>query len=120
MPVLKVILPPLIALMLALGGIRVFHEPITSGRSRVLRLDPEAGSPGDLVTAYGEGLDRSRVADLLLTNGERTALVNIVQQNEVSIRFRIPRMLAKGRYTLILCFGSCRQSVEQPVTLIVL
>src|SRR5262245_37709845 len=71
-------------------------------RSRILRLDPDTGRPGDIIVAYGEQLDQSRVEELLLTNRNCTALVTIIQQNEVSIRFRIPAHLPAGRYTVVI------------------
>src|SRR5687768_10141093 len=96
-------------------------EAGTPSHSRVFRLEPDSGRPGDIITAYGEQLGSARIQELLLTDGECTSLVTIIQQNEVSIRFRIPARLAPGRYkVVILPSGRYPQGVEQQVVLRVL
>lgn len=96
-----------------------YRDP--SGRSRVIRLEPDTGRPGDVITAFGGQLDRTRVEELYLTDGECTALVTIVQQNEVSIQFRIPAKLASGRYRVVLLPpGRYSPGVEQQVILTVM
>jgi len=98
----------------------VFLAGTVSTRSSIVRLEPDSGSPGDVIIAYGVNLDSSRVEDLSLTDGNGHALVTIVQQSETSIRFRIPAMLTKGRYTLVIHpAGRYTTSIEQPVTLTV-
>ena len=105
--------------LLSAGGSR--SGPGTPSRSCIVRVEPDAGRPGDLITAYGGQLDQARVQDLLLTDGERSALVTIVQQNEVSIRFRIPARLSPGLYrVVILPSGRNSHGIEQSVTLRVL
>ena len=90
-------------------------------RSRVIRLEPDTGRPGDVITALGEQLDRTRVEELYLTDGSCTALVNIVQQNEVLIRFRIPAHVPSGRYRVVLLpAGRYSRGVEQAVVLTIL
>ena len=90
-------------------------------RSHVIRLEPDRGIPGDIVTALGEQLDRTRVEELYLTDGSCTALVTIVQQNEVAIRFRIPTHIPSGRYRVVLLLaGRYSRGVEQTVVLTVL
>ncbi len=106
---------------LLLAGGSFYRDPGVAARSQVIRLEPDTGRPGDIITAFGEHLDRARVEELFLTDGERTALVTIVQQNEVSIRFRIPSRLASGRYRVVLQpVGRYTRGVEQQVVLTVL
>src|SRR5262245_40075425 len=89
--------------------------------SRILRLDPDSGRPGDIISAYGEQLDESKVEALFLSDGECTALVSIAQQNQEMIRFRIPAMLPSGRYRRVIQpVGRHSHGIEQQVTLRVL
>ena len=74
----------------------------TSTRPSIVRLEPDSGKPGDTITAYGTSLDSSTVENIYLTDGTVTALVNIIEQNVTSLRFRIPTMLEKGRYTVVI------------------
>ena len=76
--------------------------------------------PGDTITAYGTSLDSSTVENLYLTDGTVTALVNIIEQNVMSIRFRIPTMLEKGRYTVVVRPAArYATALAQPVSLTV-
>jgi hypothetical protein len=107
------------SLLLAAGSF--YRDPGVGARSRIIRLEPDTGRPGDVITAFGEQLDRPRVEDICLTDGERTALVTIIQQNDVSIRFRIPAKLASGRYKVVLVIaGRYYHGIEQQVILTVL
>jgi len=99
--------------MVLLGGIQPAHPSI-------VRLEPKSGSPGEVITAHGVHLDSSKVQDLSLTDGKGHALVTILQQTGTFIRFRIPAMLAKGRYTVVIHpAGRYTASLEQPVSLLV-
>lgn len=88
--------------------------------SRVTRLEPDSGSPEDIVTAYGERLDSSRVGDVSLSGGNVQALVRIIQQEETLIRFRIPTMLTPGTYIVVIHpVGKYGDGVRQRVSLTV-
>src|SRR5437773_1046568 len=69
-------------------------------------IEPHTAKAGALVTAVGVSLDRSHVLDLILSNLEETALTHIVEQSDVSIRFRVPQNLAAGRYTIVLALAN--------------
>ena len=94
-----------------------------SPRPRVDRVVPEAAKRGEIVIAAGVNLDRSRVLDLILGNFEQTALTHIVEQSEVSIRFKIPQSLTPGTYRITLALANrwgFQTLEQQPVSLVVL
>jgi VWFA-related protein len=63
---------------------------------RIVRVEPQNASPGDVVTTSGDGLDRSNVADVLLTDGVRTLAVETVEQMANSIQFKVPEQAKPG------------------------
>jgi len=69
------------------------------------RVEPDVVQTGDVVTASGNDLDSSHVADVLLSDGVLVALTHIVEQERDFIRFRMPRSLAPGRYTVVLAMA---------------
>lgn len=83
------------------------HEP--RGIPHVDRVEPDVVQTGDVVTAVGKYLDWSHVADVLLSDADVVALTHIVEQEDDFLRFRIPRSLASGRYSVLLCTAE-----EQP------
>ena len=66
------------------------------------RVEPDVVQTGDVVTAFGNYLDWSHVADVLLSDGVLVALTHIVEQERDFIRFRMPRSLAPSRYSVLL------------------
>ncbi len=108
-------------ILLVLGTTVTRSDPGVTVQSRILRLDPDAARPGEIISAYGEQLDESKVEALFLSDGECTAIVTILQQNQVMIRFRIPAMMPSGKYTLLLRpAGRYSRNIEQQVILRVL
>jgi len=69
------------------------HE---AGDLRLVSVEPRAARTGSLVIATGNGLDRSNVASLLLTDGARTVAAEVVEQSDTEIRFRVPGQTEAG------------------------
>jgi hypothetical protein len=65
-------------------------------RLRITRIDRLNVTPGDVVTATGDGLDRSNIAALYLTDGTRTVKTMLLHQTANEIQFRIPDEAAPG------------------------
>jgi hypothetical protein len=81
-------------------------------------VEPESGKAGDIITARGDYLDKSRLADLYLTNGKVDVKTEIVSQGDSFVKFKIPVDAFPGRYTLmILMAGPEPKLLEQPVSL---
>ena len=66
------------------------------------RAEPDVVQNGDIVTAFGEHLDRTHVANVLLSDADVVGLTHIIEQGSDFLRFRIPRSLAPGRYSVVL------------------
>jgi len=95
-------------------------NPARLSPPRISALEPDGGRPGDVITAHGHSLDRSRVEDLSLTAQERYLLVHILDQEETLIRFRIPASATPGRWTIVIHpVGKYSSGLQQPVTLTV-
>jgi VWFA-related protein len=66
-------------------------------RLRITQIDhPLHVTPGDVVTAKGDGLGRSNIGAVYLTDGTRTVESIVLQQTANEIQFRIPDQAAPG------------------------
>jgi VWFA-related protein len=66
-------------------------------RLRITGIDhPPHVTPGDVVTARGDGLGRSNIGALYLTDGTRTLEAVVLHQTANEIQFRIPDQAAPG------------------------
>ena len=102
--------------IVALLGV-ILCSPGSIGRDpreipQVDRAEPDVVQNGDIVTAFGEHPDRTHVADVLLSDADVVALTHIIEQGSDFLRFRIPRSLAPGRYSVLLA------TAEQQPTLL--
>lgn len=78
-------------------------------------VDPETVKPGDIATVSGDHMDKSRVAELYLTNGSADFKLEIVEQTSTVIRFKVPEKIAPGRYnTMVLLVGDPPRLIEEP------
>jgi hypothetical protein len=91
-------------------------DPSTVLPTPVMRaVNPESVKAGETATVVGEYLDKSRVAELYLTNGTTDVKVQIVEQRSVSIKFKLPGKVAPGRYQmLVLLVGDPDRLIEEP------
>ena len=76
---------------------------------------PDTGMPGEMVLVEGQALDKKHVAQLFLTDGKVDVKLEILEQNEASIRFRLPAKVAPGRYSLMVLTTEDPKYIEQPV-----
>jgi hypothetical protein len=88
------------------------------GFSKLVSVDPESGKEGDVATAKGENLDKSKISELLLTDGSKDFKAVITAQTEGEISFKIPKAAA-GRYRLMLLTANKASMIEQPVVITV-
>jgi len=86
----------------------------------VQAVNPESAKPGDVVTVSGENLDKSRVTELYLTNGDVDLKVVIIDQSVKAIKFKVPEKATAGRYSLtVLLAGEDPKLLDEPVHLLV-
>jgi hypothetical protein len=107
----------LVSLLLAAS----FAAYAQSGTPRMTAVDPDTGKRGDIITVSGESLGKDHVAKLLLTDGgdgKNDVEVQIIEQTDTSIKFKIPAKAISGRLALmILTTTKPQQLIEQPVKL---
>jgi len=86
----------------------------------VQAVNPESAKPGDVVTVSGENLDKSRVTELYLTNGDVDLKVVIIDQSAKAIKFKVPEKATAGRYSLtVLLAGEDPKLLDEPAHLLV-
>ncbi len=76
-----------------------------SAQSRLTSVDPLNGKTGDLVAAAGENIDKAKVVELYLTDGAKDFKVQIVEQTDAQIKFKVPASIKAGRYALMIKTG---------------
>jgi hypothetical protein len=78
-------------------------------------VNPETVKAGEVATVSGEYLDKSRVAELFLTDGKTDVKVDILEQKSTALKFRVPASAAAGRYNLlVLLVGAEPTLIEEP------
>ena len=85
------------------------------GFPRILSVDPDSGKVGDMVVAKGESLDKSAIGELFLTDGKIDTKVEIADQSEKEIKFKVPAAAKAGRYRLMIVTPKKDSAIEQPV-----
>ena len=84
---------------------------------RMVSVDPPNGKKGDVITVTGENLQKELVSKVYLTDGKTDLIVEVTEQTDTSIKFKIP-VKAAGRLALmILTTGKDAKYIEQPVKL---
>jgi len=86
-----------------------------AGFPKVTNVEPEAGKVGDIVSAKGENLDKSSVAEAYLTDGSHDTKVEITEQTGAQIKFKVPQNIKAGRYRILMLTADKKSLVEQPV-----
>jgi hypothetical protein len=92
-----------------------------SATPRMTSVDPDSGKRGDIVIVTGENIGKDHVAKLFLTDGgdgKNDVEVQIIEQTDTTIKFKIPAKTPSGRLALmILTSSKPAQLIEQPVKL---
>ena len=85
------------------------------GFPKVSAVEPESGKVGDVVSAKGENLDKSSIGELYLTDGKNDTKVQIAEQSDTEIKFKVPEKAKAGRYHLLVLTANKASMIEQPV-----
>ena len=108
----------LCAVRLASWGAAIDREPNPTPMMRT--VNPETVKAGDIATVSGEYLDKSRVAEVYLTNGTVDIKVQILEQTDSAIKFKVPEKAQPGRYHLmVLMTDEPPKLIEEPARLTV-
>jgi hypothetical protein len=99
-------------------AVLVLAPALGAQNSRINSVDPLTGRVGDTIGAAGEGIDSAKVDELYLTDGTNDIKVEILEQNDTAIKFKVPTGIKPGRYSLMIrTKGSEPKLLEQPVKL---
>ncbi len=113
------------AVAVLLGGARLASsasstDPEVQPTPVMRAVTPETVKAGDVATVSGEYLDKSRVANLFLTNAQGDIKVEILEQSASAIKFRVPAKIAAGRYNLLVLLVDIEPKlIEEPAHLTV-
>jgi hypothetical protein len=81
---------------------------------------PGEARSGDIVTVTGYALDDKHVKELYLTNGDNDFRAEILEQNNVALRFKVPPRVPAGVVRLAIVVAGRDDVLEQPVFLKIL
>ncbi|HEY6340295.1 MAG TPA: hypothetical protein VIY49_02290 [Bryobacteraceae bacterium] len=81
---------------------------------------PTEARPGDVVTVTGFGLDNNHLKEIYLTNGELDYRVEILEQNNVAVRLRVPVNIPAGPMRFAIVIATRPELLEQPLFLKIL
>ena len=83
---------------------------------RMTTCEPGSGKVADVLTVSGENLGKAAVAQLFLTDGKTDIQVEIVDQADAAIKFKVPEKASGARWSLmLLTAGKEPKLIEQPV-----
>lgn len=111
--------------ILFLSGVRLasaseVKEPEVLPTPVMRTVAPEAVRAGETATVSGEYLDKSRVADVFLTDGQHDIKLVILEQSAAAIKFKVPEKAVAGRYHLmVMLVGAEPKLIEEPARLTV-
>jgi len=107
-------------LVVGILALLIFAPAAAAQSSRINTVDPETGKAGDLIAANGEGMDKTRVVELYLTDGTTDFKVHIMEQSDTVIKFKVPAAVKPGRWALMIKTGGDQpRLLEQPVKITV-
>ncbi len=105
----------IIRVVIAISALLLCLPGLHADGTKVISVDPDIAKAGDMVSVTGEGMDSANVDALYLTNDTDDVQVQIVQQQEKLIKFKVPTGVKAGRWSLMLrTKGTDPKLLEQP------
>lgn len=99
-------------------GLTAARDPLPVPHMK--RAEPTTAKSGATVTVFGEHLDKSRVAEVYLTDSKNDIPVKILEQTEGSVKILIPEKISPGRYFVMVLLADKEPTLlEQPVAVTV-
>ena len=86
-----------------------------AGFPKVTTVEPDTGKAGDIISAKGENLDKSSIGEVYLTDGSHDVKMQITEQTETQVKFKVPENIKGGRYHLMVLTADKKSFIEQPV-----
>ena len=111
----------LVGFLAAIPLVQFARADLRNGDVTVLQgVIPTEARPGDIVTVTGVALDDGHVKEIYLTNGEIDYRVEIIEQNNLAVRLRVPAKIPTGQMRFAIVVASRPELLEQPVFLKIL
>jgi len=85
------------------------------GMPRMTSAEPANGKVGDVIAVSGENLQKDLVAKVFLTDGTNDLAVEITEQTDTAIKFKIPAKATGRLAIMVLTAGKDAKYIEQPV-----
>ncbi len=82
----------------------------------ITTVDPDTGKAGDVVSAKGTNLDKTKVCEVYLTDEKTDTKVVVTAQTDGELKFTVPKVPA-GRYHVMVLTAKRDSMIEQPVVL---
>ena len=106
-----------IAVLAALAAALLYAQ---STLPQMQTVEPSSAKSGDVVTVTGENLGTAIVANLYLTDGKADIKVEMTEQTDTAIKFKIPASMKTGRFALmVLTKGKDAKYIEEPVKVLI-
>ena len=87
-----------------------------AGMPRAYSADPGSGKAGDVIVVTGDNLDQQCVTKAFLTADNHDIAVEVIEQTNTTLKFKIPAKTQPGRYAvMLLTFGKDPKYIEEPV-----
>jgi len=90
--------------------------PADAKVTRVTEVRPGEVLAGDFATAYGFNLEAARVKEVWLVDGLATFRMQILEQSDYTIQFRLPNWIPAGRWQIAVVTDN-EMLIEQGVFL---
>ena len=111
----------LVALLAAIPFAQFAGAALSGSNVTVLQgVTPTEARPGDVVTVTGVAVDAGHVMEIYLTDGELDYRMEILEQNNVAVRLRVPAKIPAGQMRFAIVVVSRPELLEQPVWLKIL
>lgn len=92
----------------------------TDDSPQMSSVSAKVAKPGDVIDISGLGLDEKNVDEVYLTDHKFDMKVKLLEQNEKSIKFRVPPFAKPGRMQiLMLTKGEDPKLLEEPVYILI-
>jgi hypothetical protein len=82
---------------------------------RMTSVDPMNGKKGDVIVITGENLQKELVSKVFLTDGKNDIQVEVTEQTNTEIKFKIPAKATGRMILMVLTAGKDAKYIEQPV-----
>jgi hypothetical protein len=102
----------LIVLIFLAGSLVSYAQTVLP---RMTSVDPMNGKIGDVVVVTGENLEKAHVSKVYLTDGKNDLIVEVLEQTDTTIKFKIPAKATGRMAVMVLTNEKVPQLIEQPV-----